>query len=310
MKSYTAGRNLAGIWTKNSTAANLTYLDQVANDDYRHLCALMDWPFLERVRTLSTTASTQNTVLPYDCDLVREISVIPNGSTIRYTPKEVPNARYWDELNLRSYVSDIPEFYFVRNGQLGLWPVPAQTGNTIYVSQKCRVIDLSVADYSTGTITTATNGGTTIVGSGTSWNASMVGRYINITYSNAANVGDGMWYEIAGVTNSTTLTLVRAYGGLTISAGSAAYTIGQMPLLPESFHDLPWVYAAGSYWAKESDKRAQTYFDIHGVSAMGNRPATGRVKELISAYASQTTDMVIDDGSDEEWINPNLLISL
>lgn len=310
MKSYTTGRNLYGTWTKNTASANLTYGDQMANDDYRHLCALMDWPFLERNRSVSTTAATQAVTLPYDCDLVREISVIPTGSTIRYTPRRMPDRESWDIINLRSYTSDIPEAYFVTGGQVLLWPTPASTNNTVYIDQKTRVIDLSVADYTTGTIVSIANGATAVVGSGTSWTSQMVGRYINITLTNTANTGDGLWYEIAAVPTSTTMTLTRAYGGTSISAGSAAYTLGQMPLLPEAFHDLPWLWASGTYWQKEADKRAQSFFDIHGSAPMGSRPATGRVRDLIVGYANATTDLVLEDGVPREMINPNLLVTL
>lgn len=310
MKSYTTGRNLAGTLTKNTDTTHLTYIDQVANDDYRRICALKDWPFLTRNRTVSTTASTQFTTLPYDCDLVREISVIPSGSTTRYTPTEVTSRREWDELNLRSYTSDIPERFYVFAGQVGLWPTPASTSNTIYVTQKCRVIDLSVADYTTGTIVSIANGASAVVGSGTSWTAQMAGRWIRFTYSDTANTGDGMWYEISSVTDTTHLTLVRAYGGTSISAGSAAYTIGQMPLLPEAFHDMPWLWAAGTYWQKEDDKRAASFFAQHGSAGEGGRAPTGKVKELINAYSSESTDMVADDGEDRPIINPNLTISL
>jgi len=313
-KSYTTGRALAGTLTKNTATANLTYLDQVANDDYRRICALKDWPFLTRNRTISTTASTQFTTLPYDCDQVREISVIPTGSTIRYTPREATSRTEWDELNLRTYTSDIPERFYVFAGQVGLWPTPASTGNTIYVTQKTRVIDLSAADYTTGSITTSatTAGVTTLTGNGTIWSTSMVGRWIRITYTDAAaiRVGDGMWYEIASVPTTTTLTLVRTYGGTTIAAATAAYMIGQMPLLPEAFHDLPWLWAAGTYWQKEGDKRAASYFDQHGSAGEGGRAPTGKVKELINAYSSESTDMVVDDGGDHSFINPNLTVQL
>jgi len=314
MRSYTSGRDLAGIWTKNMTAANLTYLDGVANDDYRRICALKDWPFLTRNRSITTTASIQFTALPYDCDQVQEISVIPAGSTIRYTPTEITSRQRWDELNLTSFESDIPEHYFVFAGQIGLWPKPASTGNTIYVQQKTRVIDLSAADYTAGSITTSatTAGVTTLTGNGTTWSTSMVGRWIRITYTDAAAslVGDGQWYEIASVPTTTTMTLVRTYGGTTIAAATAAYMIGQMPLLPEAFHDLPWLWAAGTYWQKEGDKRAASYFDQHGSAGEGGRAPTGKVKELINAYSSESTDMVVDDGGDHSFINPNLTVQL
>jgi hypothetical protein len=310
MKSYTTGRNLYGAWTKNTATANLAFGDQMANDDYRALCALKDWPFLERSRTLSTVASTQFGVLPYDCDQVREISVVPNGSSIRYVPKLSPSQAHWDHLNLTVFNSDIPQWYFVLNGQLGLWPRPSSTGNTITVIQKTRVVDLSVADYTTGNIVSIANGAAAVVGSGTTWTSQMVGRFLRITLSDTANTGDGVWYEISAVPSATTMTLVRMYGGASIVAGSAAYTIGQMPLLPEAYQDMPWMYAAGMYWSKETDKRAGFFLSQHGESGGAGRPATGKVRELIGAYSSPTTDMVLDDGGEHDIINPNLTISI
>jgi hypothetical protein len=134
-----------------------------------------------------------------------------------------------------------------------------------------------------------------------------VGRYIRITPSDLAITlaGDGMWYEIASVPSATTLTLVRAYGGTALSAASATYTIGQMPLLPEAFHDMPWQWAAGTYWQKEADKRADAFIGAHGQPGNMGQPPTGRVKELISAWSSPTTDLVIDNGDDgDEITNP------
>jgi len=308
MKSYTTGRNLYGILTKNTATANLTFGDEIANDDYRALCALHDWPWLERLRTLSTVADTANVALPYDCDLVREVAVIVSDT--RHTPDLAPDQKFWDKLNESSVSSDIPEYYYIFDGDVYLWPTPSTAGNTINITQKTRVIDLSVADYTTGTITTATNGSAAIVGSGTSWTSQMVGRYIRITYINTANTGDGLWYEIAGVTDATHLTLTRVYGGTSIAAGSALYTIGQMYLLPESFHDLPWIWAAGQYWSKESDSRGADLLAIHGNIGSGSNPSTGRVKILEKSYLSNTTNLVIDDGGEDEIQNPNLTISI
>ena len=158
MKSYTQGRNLYGQFTKNVSTANLAYGDQEANDKYRHICSMRDWPFLERVRTKLTSAGVQAVELPYDCDQVREISVIPNGDTTRYVPKLSPSAEHWDKLNLSTFTSDFPEWYFVRAGQLLLWPTPVQTGNTIYITQKSRVIDLSIADLTAITVTSIAAG--------------------------------------------------------------------------------------------------------------------------------------------------------
>lgn len=308
MKSYTTGRNLYGSLTKNTNTANLTLGDQIANDDYRALCSLKDWPWLERLRTLTTVASQQAYTLPYDCDTVREVSV--TISTQRHTPRKVATQEHWDRLNASTFTADIPEWYFVFNGQVKLWPTPATAGNTINIVQKTRVIDLSIADYTTGTIVTATNSTTAIVGATTSWNASMVGRWIQITNTSAANGGDGIWYEIAGVADTTHLTLTRAYGGTSITTGTATYTIGQMPLLPESAQDLPWLWATGQYWVKEADNRGEKMLALHGNIGTGSQPSTGRVKLLELSQSSATTDFVIDDGRDSDMWNPNLVISL
>lgn len=299
MKSYTTGRNLYGVFTKNVATANLSYGDQEANDKYRHICAMKDWPWLERMRTKTTVASTQAVELPYDCDQVREISVIPYGSTSRYTPRQSPSPEHWDKLNLSTFTSDTPEWWIVRAGQLLLWPTPATTGNTIYINQKCRVIDLSIADLTTTTVSAIANGAVAMTVSA-GLTAQMVGRWIRITYSDTANTGDGVWYEIASIVNATSLTLVRAYGGTAIAAGTAACVISQMPLLPEAFHDTPWKMAASAYWAKEGDKRSVLFQNQYSED----------LKLLEKTYSSPTTDMVIDSGRDDHIINPNLVINL
>ena len=121
-----------------------------------------------------------------------------------------------------------------------------------------------------------------------------------MTYSNTANTGDGVWYEISGVTAGTTLAISRAYGGTAIAAGTASYIIGQMPLLPESFQNLPWYKAAAVYWAKEDESRAASFESMHGTM----------LKQLKDSWLSPTTDMVIDDGDDNSIVNSNLTISL
>lgn len=296
MKSYTTGRNLAGIWTKNSVASNLLYLDQTANDAYRHLCAMKDWPFLEATRTLSTKAATQFLPLPYDCNQVREISVVPTGSSTRYTPKLSPSREHWDQLNLTPITSNIPEWYFVFAGQIGLWPTPVSAGNIITVVQKCRVIDLQFADYITGNITTAASvtGLTTITGSGTTFTAQMVGRQIQI-----AGTGDSEWYEIGGFVSTTSLTLVHTISA-DFSAQTNAFTIGQMGLLPEDFQDTPWKKASQIYWEKEADKRSVSFMNGYNADVL----------DLIHTWSSATTDMVIDSGQNAAIINPNLTINL
>lgn len=310
MKSYTTGRNLCGSLTKKTDSGHLTLMDELANDDYRALLSMRDWPFMERLRTLTTVASQQYLALPYDCDRVRAVAAIVSDT--RYAPRRSPSQEHWDRLNQASSSSDTPEWWKQIGDRLYFWPTPSAGGATVNVMQKCRVIDLSVADYTAGTIVTATNGATAIVGSGTTWTDQMVGRWMRITYADTDNTGDGLWYEIAGFTDATNLTLARAYGGNSIAAGSASYAVGQMPLLPEAFHDLPWWWAAGTYWTGENDSRGARYLEMHGeIGQPPMVPSTGRVRALERAYGSQTSDPVLDSGIwDTPILNPNITISL
>jgi hypothetical protein len=72
--------------------------------------------------------------------------------------------------------------------------------------------------YNTGTVTIA-NGGTTVVGVGTTWTSAMVGRYIYL-----GKYGDFFWYEITGFTDTTHITIREPYTGQTDLAGDT-YTI-------------------------------------------------------------------------------------
>lgn len=300
MKSYSQLRDLYGEETKDSSSDNLTYGDEIMNDWHRQLISAADWPFMLRLRTAQTEASTTFVKLPYDVDLVE--SVFVTVSSTRYDPKPAPSRRFWDQLHYSSYNSDIPEYWFVYDGAIGLWPQPSTAGNVISMNCRIRVQDLNRADYETGNITTATNGDETIVGNGTTWTNPMTGRWLRITADDGTDSGDGLWYEISSITDATNLELVRKYGGTSISGGSQEYTIGMMPLLPEAFHGMPVEYAAFRYWNKENDvERAAGYKSM----------VNDHLEDLLKSQGMNDLSMVVDDGMDGDMIvNPNLMITI
>jgi hypothetical protein len=161
-------------------------------------------------------------------------------------------------------------------------------------------VDLNTADITTTTITTLTAAGTALTVSA-GLTVQMAGFWIRPTFATTANAGDGVWYELSAVASGTAATLARPYGGLAIAAGTAACTIGQIPLLPEDFHDLPVFSAASIYWGLHGNAEKASYFE--GVHQK-------KLKEL-DDYANQSTDMVIKEGlCEEQLINPNLLITI
>lgn len=300
MKSYSTLRNLYGSLTLDTTSANLVFGDQLLNDRYRHICSLKDFYFLHKVRTTTTVASTQFYALPSDIEQVESVFVTISGT--RYTPKIVHSREHWDKLNYNTYTSDTPEYAYIYNGQVGLWPTPASAGNTISINGRIRVTDLNTADYTTGTVTAVTNGDETVTFDSTTLTYPMAGRWLRISLDNGTDSGDGVWYEIASITDATHLELHRKYGGTTISAGAQAYIIGQMPLLPETYHDLPVYGAVATYWAMNGNFNKAKYYN-----AMYDKG----LSSLISQHSSPTSDMVLDEGINSgEIINPNLTINL
>ena len=155
--------------------------------------------------------------------------------SLKWTPTEVFSREQWDNLNVFPYYADIPSNFYIWNNQFNLWPIPSTTGNVITFNYKRRIPDLSMADYATGTVS-VTTGTTTITGSGTTWipttNSTSESRYIKIEQ----NKGDNLWYQIASVDSTTSLTLMSPYQGITVSGGT--YNIGQMPILMEDFQDM------------------------------------------------------------------------
>jgi len=61
-------------------------------------------------------------------------------------------------------------------------------------------------------------------------------RNLNLWLKITAPSGDNNWYQISSIESATSLTLVNTYQGGTTTG--ASYTIGQMPLLLEDYHDV------------------------------------------------------------------------
>lgn len=249
MKSYTNLLSLYQTLTNNVETANQTIGAIWITDGIRKmLSGSISWKFLETSATQDTVASQQGYFKPYDCDKIIAIKV-QNGD-VQYVLNQVKNR---DDFNLLTEVgleSDYITHFYVEDRKVLLYPTPATSGNDITIYYKKRVIDLSNADYTTGTIT-ATNGSTTIAGAGTTFTAAMVGRYIKVNE-------DGYWYKITAFTNATTITIEQNYQGTT--AAGAGYTIGAMPPIPENYQEAPAYYATSQYWYQNDDlNRGQMY---------------------------------------------------
>ena len=298
MLSYTGRRNLFGKLTNNSSSNNLSFGDTLMDSKTRELLGKRSWPFLKRTATRSTSTANNYVLLPHN---VRKVSnVTLTIGTTKYIVNEAPSREFFDRVTATSLTGDILEWFYIIDSRLYFDKTPSTAGNTITFTYKINYRDLTIADYTTGSIITATNGGTALVGDTTSWTAPMGGRWIRVTESNTANTGDGEWYEVESITNGTTAVLVKPYNGTTITAGSAGYTLGQMSPLPDGYHEWP-VYEATSLYYAKTDQARSAYFKAE---------ADRLFAQMVSEFGSATDNLVIDNGEDYNQINPNLTVQL
>lgn len=253
MLSYTGRRNLFGQLVNDSTTATLSFGDTIMNDYEKQVLSSRPWWFVMRYNSdVLTVDGTQFYNVPFNYRKIDTVTV--TSGTTNYNVQKCPSREFWDRLNFTSTPqSTWPQWYFIIDGQIGFWPIPSTDDLPINFFYEARFKDLSIADYTTGTIVTATNDSKAIVGSGTFWTDQMV-RWIKITEANTDNTGDGAWYEIASIDSATTLTLKAVYQGNSIAAGSAAYTLAQISQLPEAYQSLPVYHACFMYFSSINPK--------------------------------------------------------
>ncbi len=232
--TYTDVNNqfLRNINQVSSTDTNLTNSFQMfLGQRYQLILAKLQNYRTQTSTTFSTVASTQYYAYPAG-EVTIDGMFITIGS-VNYPLQIIDSIFNWENLNaIQIQASAIPQFYFPRRDDFGIWPTPqAVYTGTLYYHYRDR--NLLVADYSTGTVT-MTNGSATVLGSGTTFTAAMVGRWITITDTTVA--GQGYWYRISGFTDTTHITINTTWPNATTS--SVAYRIGETPEIPEEGHRL------------------------------------------------------------------------
>lgn len=268
-------------------------LEQV-NDSLRYLTSRYYFNERSYVFPGGTVAQQQFYYLPPQ--IKKMINMTISIGSVLWQPKECPSREYWDSLNVITFYQDFPSFFFVFNNQVGIFPIPSSSGNPITINYKTRQRDLSVADVTGVTVSVTTNTPTV---TGTGFYNDMVNRWIRIapTTSNTTS-GDDQWYQIMSVPNSTTLTLYSNYTGNTVTSGTA--TIGEVPILPEQYQDLPLFRMAYVYYT--------TRFPDANRADLYKKQYDEGLLLLDAEYGSKTTNVIIQD-TDAPVYNPNLFIN-
>jgi len=301
MKTYTILRNeTSGLCNvSKSDTTKMAVIDEFINDSILTICNLQGGKlrFLEATKDMVTVADQEAYQIPAKFRKLIDMYIYSgstggNTETI-YSPQMVFDPTKWKSIKqARLGFSTIPYFTYVESQKFLINPIPSVSGNKITLRGRINIPKIAIADYSEGTITSIANEGTALVGSGTTWTADMIGRYVNIPQTTAAKGGDGLWYEIGAYISATALTLLKPYEGTAIATGTATYTIGQVPVIPEAYQPAIEYRAVALYWQNQNDlARSKTYWMMYD---------GGNEAGLNNNYGGLISQMLANEGETEE----------
>lgn len=290
MKTFTQLGTLYQSLTNNSDSANVTFGNILINDSMRTICNIQGGKlrFLESVKDMYTVADLETYQIPNSFRKLIDIYVYSGDgqgtSDVIYSPEMIFDPTKWKRvLQYKLGSQDIPYFTYVENTTYKIQPIPSTSGRLIKLRGRLQVRDMSIADVTNITVTSIANADTAMVVSG-SLTQDFVGRYIQITETSAVNGGDGFWYEIASVQSATTCTLTKPYEGVSIVAGTAACTIGQVSVVPQAYQPAIVYRSVALYYQQKKElERAKTYWMMYdgGMEAGYSKEYGGLILQMI-----------------------------
>lgn len=265
-------------YSGDTSATTLAYFKREINRATRFIYAYLQEYIRQKTATTTTVADQQFYQLPVDFHRGESLSITINNLTPTLTP--IDSRMQWDRLNAVVIKSAYPRYYFVRENDFGIFPTP-NSAFTMNLSYVYMLKDMSVDDYTTGTVT-VTNGDDDITGAGgATFTAGMVGRYFQTT-------NDGYPYKIGSYTSTTNLDLQTNFAGT--GAAGQTYSIFESPDIPVELHELIPYRVMEIYFAQRgasfSDK-ARMYSNMFwtGDANNSNRSAQLVRGGLIGAHA-------------------------
>jgi len=236
----------------DTDSTTLTLFKALLNEGISKAYAEMPAEYFLKTAADATVASQESYPLPFNCAQIH--SIIVTISSVDYVAQDFPGSEnQWLALAASNTESAYPYYYFIKRNEYLFYPIPSTSDYTITIRYQCMPTELTADDSATSTIKTLVASGTTVTSNAAAFTAAMVGRYFRID-------ADLNWYQIASYTSTTVIELEREYGGAAISAGTSAYTIGEMSLLPEPCQEMPIDYALFIYYLqKKDDKLASIY---------------------------------------------------
>lgn len=287
--------------TGEDSATQLVIFKRWINDTNKIVSAKAPFLSIETTPTKDTVASQEGYQIPNTIQSVRGVKITLAGGTI-YRPRPVEDPRYWEYLqSMQVGDSDVTRFYMKEGNQVLLWPEPATAGSEIQIRGRKKMIDMSIDDYDTGTIDSATNDDETIVGTTgtTSWAIGTIGNWIRIDYS----YGDFQWYEIDSITDTENLELVKPFEGTTFTGQTETYKIGEFSNIPGEFHPLLYYRPLALYYSHLEDSvMADKYWRMYdGGKEAGLTSVTGgMLKNMMTEELQRNEGIYVEPLKTEE----------
>ncbi|SRR5258708_3220678 len=259
----------------NGLSDATTFLKHEVNNAVRFIVSIAKE---YKLQPLPQTASTVKNQIYYHYPpgMNKLETVKVTVGTISPPLKCIESQEEWDVLQqLPNQVSIYPQAYFCRKDDFGIYPTP-QDVYTITLTGTYNPNNMTVADYTLGTIS-ATNNSLTLTGAGiATFDATMVNRWFSLTDANG--ISNGSWYRIGAYTSPTVLSLETYFQETTGSA--LTYLIGQSPEIPSEMHEfIPYRAAAVFYATRRKDpKQAQTMMNMFYTGDFDNTTRRGTIR--------------------------------
>lgn len=273
--------------TQSSDTAVNTYLKGEINRSKRIIEKELGIYRTDIVRTASTVDGQQYYHYPPNFGELKSIKV--TIGSVDYVLSVCESQDEWDRINAITLAANaFPTLVFPRNYDFGIYPIP-QDAYTMTMVFTPRHKDLTAEDYETGTIALS-EGSTVVTGSGTTFTAEMVGRWLKAP--------DGLFYRIATFSSTTMLGLESVYEGGDVSG--ASYTIGESYDFPEELHNLPPILAAANYFIQKrgDHNKGQALLNLFYTGDLNNNgrelsDARGGLLHAKESYAGRSATGIV-----------------
>jgi len=292
----------------NDTSTTIkTFLKRRINDKYELVANKLNTFTQVLYKTTSTVEDQQYYYNPRNLRDIESITVTIDD--VDYPLKSVNSQQEWDRMNAIEFQGGaIPEFFFKRRDDYGIFPIPQSDDYTITIAYTQRAEPLYFEDYSTGTITVTENDQTITVATGNfTTGAIKAGYWFTLADSNGEPKGN--WYRIGSVTDANNLEL-ETYFEETTEAG-AKYIIGQCPEIPEECHTLLAIGAISDFYSlKQKDLEASTKFNNMFWTGNPNVAPNFQKKDkdyggllgAIEAYRDRDTSVIVNRKPKTDYI--------